>query len=155
MDFPDYSKYFTDPKFSSGIESPFEPGTSGLPDYSKYYTDPKFSDIDWNQTPSVEGGGSRWGEALKKATDYLDSSNRTSASRRKQVAQPTSGVQPLGNSEYFAIYPAGQTAPQQSGLSKALGFGGAALGAIAPFTGPAAPFLAAGSTIAGAGSRIT
>lgn len=147
MDFPDYSK------FPSDYESPFEPGTS--PIGSDYDWGSYSKGIDWNQTPSIASGGSRWGDALKKATDYLNSSNRTSASRREKAARPVSGVQPLGNSEYFAIYPAGQTAPQQSGLSKALGFGGAALGAIAPFTGPAAPFLAAGSTIAGAGSRIT
>lgn len=157
MDFPDYSQYFTDPKFSSGIESPFEPGTSGLPDYSKYYTDPKFSNIDWNQTPSVESGGSRWGEAFKKATDYLNQANRSSslaADRRRRAGSQLPGAQDLGGG-FSLVYPQViQSAPQQSGFSKALGAASGVLDAVAPFTGPAAPFLGAASKLAGAGSRI-
>lgn len=145
MDFPDYSK------FPSDYESPFEPGTP--PIGSDYDWGSYSKGIDWNQTPSVASGGSRWGDALKKATDYLNSSNRTSASRREKAAQPVSGVQPLGNSEYFAIYPMGQTAPRQSGFSQLLGGLGTAAGAIAPFTGPAAPFVAGAGAGLGAISR--
>jgi hypothetical protein len=136
---------------------------------------------DWNQTPSVDWGwspsidwkktsdmfggeqadypssGSRWGEAFKKATDYLNQANRSSslaADRRRRAGSQLPGAQDLGGG-FSLVYPqVVQSAPQQSGFSKALGAASGVLGAVAPFTGPAAPFLGAAAGLAGAGSRI-
>jgi hypothetical protein len=149
MDYPDYSN------FPSDYKSPFEPGTA--PIGSDYDWGSFSKGIDWNQTPSVSSGN-RWGEAFKKATDYLNQSNRnsylTEERKRQRQAQGTTGVQNLGEGIFIAYPQVIQSAPQQSGFSKALGAASGVLGAVAPFTGPAAPFLGAAAGLAGAGSRI-
>lgn len=143
MDYPDYSN------FPSDYKSPFEPGTA--PIGSDYDWGSFSKGIDWNQTPSVSSGN-RWGEAFKKATDYLNQSNRnsylTAERERQRQAKGTTGVQNLGEGIFMAYPQVIQSAPQQSMLSKLTG-------AAAPFAAMipgAGPFISAGL---GAASRLT
>jgi hypothetical protein len=145
MDYPDYSN------FPSDYKNPFEPGTA--PIGSDYDWGSFSKGIDWNQTPSVSSGN-RWGEAFKKATDYLNQSNRnsylTEERKRRRQAQGTTGVQNLGGDGLISVvYPQViQSAPQQSILSKLTG-AAAPLAAMIPGAGP---FISAGL---GAASRLT
>lgn len=139
MDYPDYSNFPRD------YESPFEPGTS--PIGSDYDWGSFSKGIDWSQTPTVQPSG-RWGEAFKKATDYLNATkNKNLEEEKKRSASSIPGAQDLGGG-ISALYPqVVQSAPQQSMFSKITG-------AAAPFASlipGAGPFISAGL---GAASRL-
>lgn len=139
MDFPDYST------LPGGYKNPLDSSTS--PIGSDYDWGSFSRGIDWNQTPTVERG-SRWGEALQKATDYLNSQKRSNLDEARRRSQSMPGAQDLGGG-ISVVYPqVVQSAPQQSMLSKITG-------AAAPFAAMipgAGPFLSAGL---GAASRLS
>lgn len=151
MDFPDYST------LPGGYKNPLDSSTS--PIGSDYDWGSFSRGIDWNQTPAVATGRlndafqeaptkSRWGEALQKATDYLNSQKRSNLDEARRRSQSMPGAQDLGGG-ISVVYPqVVQSAPQQSMLSKITG-------AAAPFAAMipgAGPFLAAGL---GAASRLS